>query len=260
MAGHLGPKRTLELLTRSLEFTRNTELTHKVEKYVKACLICAQGKPMRQKPYRLLRPLPIPSGPWQDIAMDFIMKLPPSKNLSEPGNLKYNSIWVVINQFIKMACFLPYRKDTGADILAKQFLKDIFANHRLLQLIVSDRDSVFAAKFTRALYQGLEVKKNLSTAFHPQTDGQTERTNQTLEQYHCMYCDHLQTNWVDLLPMASFTYNNGVSASTGHSPFFLNYGYHPQRNISSNAAKQIPAAKEYLKKLAKAQEKAAVII
>ena len=92
MAGHPGPKRTLELLTRSLEFTRDTELTHKIEKYVKACLICARGKLMCQKPYGLLRLLPIPSGPWQDIAMDFIMKLPLSKDLSEPGNPKYNSI------------------------------------------------------------------------------------------------------------------------------------------------------------------------
>ena len=109
----------------------------------------------------------------------------------------------------------------------------------------------------KALYQPLDVKKNLSTAFHSQTDGQTERTNQTLEQYLRMYCNHLQSDWVNLLPMASFAYNNGISASTGHSPFFLNYGFHPRHNMSPNAAEQIPAAKKYLKKLANAQEKAA---
>ena len=191
MARHPEPKCTLELLTRSPNFTKSTELARKIENYVKACIICAQGKPMRQKLYGLLQPLPIPSRPWQDIAMDFIVKLLPSKNSLEPGNPEYNSIWVVIDWFTKIACFLPYREDTGANILARRFLKDIFANHGLPQSIVSDKGSVFVAKFTKALYQALDVKKNLFTAFHPQTDGQTECTNQTLEQYQRMYCDHL---------------------------------------------------------------------
>ena len=159
-----------------------------------------------------------------------------------------------------MTCFLLNREVTGIDVLARQFLKDIFANYSLPQSIVLDKGSVFAAKFTKALYKALDVKKNLSTAFHPQTDGQTERTNQTLKQYLCMYCNHLQTNWVDLFSMSLFAYNNEVSASTGHSPFFLNYGYHPWHNISSNAAKQIPAAKEYLEKLASAQERTARLL
>ena len=260
MAGHPRPKRTLELLTRSLDFTKSTELACKIKNYVKACIICAPGKPMRQKLYGLLQPLPILSGPWQDIAMDFIVKLPPFKDFSEPRNPEYNSIWVVIDQFTKMACFLPYREDTRANILAKRFLKDIFANHGLPQSILSDKGSVFAAKFMKALYQALDVKRNLFTVFHPQTNGQTKRINQTLEQYLCMYCNHLQSNWVDLLPMASFAYNNKIFASTGHSPFFLNYGYHPWHNMSPNAAEQIPAAKEYLKKLAGAQEKAAGLL
>ena len=115
-----------------------------------------------------------------------------------------------------------------------------------------DKGSVFAAEFTNALYKALNVKKNLLTAFYPQTDSQTKRTNQTLEQYLRMYCNHLQNNWVDLLLMASFAYNNGILASTEHSPFFLNYGYHPWHNMSPNAAEQILAAKEYLKKLANA--------
>ena len=85
-----------------------------------------------------------------------------------------------------MACFLSYKEDTGANILARHFLKDIFANHELPQLRVLDRSSVFAAKFTSALYKVLDVKKNLLTAFHPQTDNQTKRTYQILEQYLCM--------------------------------------------------------------------------
>ena len=85
MAGHPGPKRTLELLTRSPKFARNTELACKVKHYVKACIICAWGKPMRQKPYGLLQPLPIPSRPWQNIEINFIVKLPPSRILQSQG-------------------------------------------------------------------------------------------------------------------------------------------------------------------------------
>ena len=190
MAGHPGPKQTLELLMRSLKFIKSTELAQKIENYVKACIICAQGKPMRQKLYRMLQPLPILSGPWQDITMNFIMKLRLSKDFLKPRNPEYDLVWVVIDRFTKMACFLPYKEDTRADVLARQFLKDIFANHRLPQSIVLDKGSIFAAKFTKALYKALDVKKNLSTAFYLQTDNQTECTNQTLEQYLCMYCNH----------------------------------------------------------------------
>ena len=122
--------------------------------------------------------------------MNFIVKLPPSKDSLKPKNPEYNSGWVVVDRFTKMACFLSYKEDTGADILARRFLKDIVANHGLPQSIVLDRDSIFAAKFTKAFYKALDVKRNLFMAFHPQTDGQTERTNQTLEQYLRMYCKH----------------------------------------------------------------------
>ena len=167
MAGHTGPKCTLKLLRRNPIFMRNTELTCKVKNYVKACIIYAQGKQMRQKSYGMLQPLPIPNRPWQDIAIEFIVKLPPSKDFLEPENPGYNSVWVVVNWFTKMICFLPYKKDTGADILARRFLKNIFANHGLSQSIVLDRSSVFAPKFTKAFYEALDVKRNLSTAFPP---------------------------------------------------------------------------------------------
>ena len=134
----------------------------------------------------MLQPLPIPNRPWQDIAIDFIVKLLSSKDFLEPGNPEYSSIWVVINQFTKMACFLPYREDSGADILARQFLKDIFANNGLLRLIVMDRGNVFAVKFTRALYKALDVKKNLSTAFYPrQTVRQSAPTRYWNSTFGC---------------------------------------------------------------------------
>ena len=175
---------------RSPKFTRSTELAQNVENYFKACIIFAWGKPMQQKPYKMLQLLPIPSRPWQDIAMDFIVKLPPFKDFLEPENPEYDLVWVVIDRFTKMACFLPYKEDTGADVLARQFLKDIFANHKMPQSIVLDKGSIFAAKFTKALYKALDVERNLSTAFHLQMDSQIECINQTLEQYLHMYCNH----------------------------------------------------------------------
>ena len=172
MARHPGPKCTLELLTRYPNCKKSPELAQKINNYVKACITCAQGKPMQQKPYGMLQPLPIPSKPWKDIARNFVIKLPASKDFSKPNNPQYNLIWVVVDRFTKMACFLPYREDTGANILAQRFFRDIFTNHGLSQSIVLDKGSVFAAKFIRALYKALDVKRNLSTAFHPQTDGQ----------------------------------------------------------------------------------------
>ena len=169
---------------------------------------------MHQKPCRMLQPLLIPNRPWQDIAIDFIVKLPPSKDFLKPKNPKYDLVWVVVDRFTKMVSFLPYKKNTGADILARGFLKDIFANHGFSQSIVSDKGIIFAAKFTRALYKTLDVKKNLSLALHLQTKGQTERTNQMLEQYLRMYCYYLQDDWVNLLPIAFFAYNNRISVST----------------------------------------------
>ena len=136
---------------------------------------------MRTKPYGMLQPLPTHNEPWQDIAMDFVIKLPASRDSFKPNNPQYNSIWVVMDRFTKMACFLPYKEDTEPDILAQRFFKDIFANHGLPRSIVLDRGSVFAAKFTRALYKALDIKRNLLTAFHPQTDSQTECINQTLK-------------------------------------------------------------------------------
>ena len=97
IAKHLRPKCTLKLLTGSPEFKKDARLTQKVDNYIKTCVICAWGKPMRQKPYGMLQPLPIPNRLWQDIAMDFIVKLTLSKDSLKPGNPEYNSIWVVID-------------------------------------------------------------------------------------------------------------------------------------------------------------------
>ena len=110
------------------------------------------------------------------------------------------------------------------------------------------------AQFNQAVCKVLGVGQNFSTAYYPQTDGQAERTNQTLEQYLRIYCNYGQNNWISLLPVASFVYNNGKSASTGQSLFYANYGYHPRLGIEPVEADRVSAAQGYLEKLKEAQE------
>jgi hypothetical protein len=126
----------------------------------------------------------------------------------------------------------------------------VFRLHGLPKDIVSDRGPVFNSKFWREFTAGLGIKCNFSTAFHPQTDGQTERVNQTLEQYLRMFCSYEQNNWADLLAAAEFTYNNTDQSSTGYSPFYATTGYHPLHPSSIiNLETQAPTVNERLEQL-----------
>ena len=114
-----------------------------------------------------------------------------------------------------------------AEPTADLYLRNVFKNHGLPNDIVSDRGTQFVSKFSRCLLELLDIQGNRSTAYHPESDGQTERVNQTLEQYLRIYCDFHQDDWSQLLPLAEFTYNNAKNSSTQMSPFYANYGYHP---------------------------------
>jgi len=150
--------------------------------------------------------------------MDFIVQL-----LLSNG---YDAIYVCVDRFTKMAHFCPTNVTITSEGMADLYLKHVFKNHSLPDDIVSDRSTQFVSKFTQRLLELLNVIENRSTAYHPQSDGQTERTNQTLKQYLRTYCGFHQNDWSQLLPLAEFTYNNARSASTGMSPFFANYRYH----------------------------------
>src|SRR5213079_1188157 len=112
--------------------------------------------------------------------------------------------------------------------------------------IVSDRGSIFTSQFWKALSKSLDLKQRLSTSFHPQTDGQTERMNQTVEQYLRIYCNYHQDNWSELLSLAEFSYNNTQHTSIGCSPFYANYGYNPRFEVDTRQFDKypVPAAKE----------------
>lgn len=146
-----------------------------VENFVKQCSICQQAKHELCKSPGLLQPLPIPNGPWQDISMDFIDGLPKSEG--------YTVIFVVVDRYTKYAHFMPLKHPFTASKVAKLFMDNIVRLHGIPRSIVSDRDKVFTSNFWQDVFKKCDTKLQLSTAYHPQTDGQTERINQCVEMF-----------------------------------------------------------------------------
>src|SRR5258706_11273298 len=166
-------------------------------KYIQSCLDCQSNKARRHRSYGLLSPLELPHAPWQSIAMDFITELPKSED--------HNELWVTIDRFSKMAHFIPLKiKEKSAADLAKLFAKEEWRIHGLPRDIISDRDSRFTSATWREFLAVTGIKSRMSTSFHPQTDGQTERTNQLIEAYLRPFLNQEQDDWVDLLPMAEY--------------------------------------------------------
>ena len=220
-AGHPGINKTIELVTRDFTWPG---LRKDIEKYIKECDTCARTKVSRHQPYGKLQSPAMPDEAWSSIAFDFITKLPASK---EPlTGVEYDSILVVNDRLTKWAYLEPFKEASNAEEFAYTFMKTIFARHGMPKEIISDRDKLFTSQFWQSLMDLLGTKHKLSTSYHPQTDGQTERTNQTIEQYLRCYINYEQNDWVRLLPMAQFAFNNSA-AVTGVSPFYANYGKHP---------------------------------
>ncbi|KAJ9556187.1 hypothetical protein OSB04_010801 [Centaurea solstitialis] len=145
-----------------------------IASYVEKCVTCLQVKAEHQKPYGSLQPLDIPEWKWEHITMDFVTKLPRTLR-------GHDTIWVIVDRLTKSAHFLEMRETLPMDKLAKLYIKEIVRRHGVPLSIVSDRDSRFTSQFWHGLQEGLGTKLKLSTAYHPQTDGQSERTIQTLE-------------------------------------------------------------------------------
>lgn len=233
LAGHQGQNRTAALILREFSWPG---LRLFVRDYVRSCTTCKRNKSPRHLPYGTLKQLPIPDRPWHSISMDFIEQLPHSS--------AYTAILVIIDRLTKQAIFIPCDDKITAYGLAKLFLMHVFAKHGVPAHITSDRGSEFVSHFFRSLGELLNIRLHFTSGYHPEGDGQTERANQTLEQYIRIYCTYQQDNWADLLPLAEFAYNNAPNATTGISPFFANKGYnpsvtiHPERDITSNRARE----------------------
>jgi hypothetical protein len=195
--GHFGFNKTMELILRDFWWP---QIWKTVKDYVTTYDICSRSKIPRHRLFGLLRLLPIPKKPWSSISMDFITDLSSSK--------AFDSIFVVVDRLTKMAHFVPCNKTVIGEETARLFMNNIYKYHGFPDDIISNRGSQFTSKFWQSIFKILKVKIKLSSAYHSQTDGQTERVNQVLEQYlHCTINYH-QDNWTELLLLAEFTYNN----------------------------------------------------
>ena len=221
LGGHFGLTRTLELIRREFYWPH---MAKEVKGWVAGCTTCQRSKVPRHKPYGELAQLPRPEKPFDEITMDFITGCPPSGSRGKA----YDSILVVVDRLTKLAHYIPVKKTIDAPHLATVFFKKwVLRGCGVPRRIISDRGSLFTSRFWEALCAHLGTSRGLSTAFHPQTDGQTERQNQTLEQYLRAYVNYQQDDWVSLLPYAQFAYNNSVQATTGTSPYELLTGCNP---------------------------------
>jgi len=193
-------------------------------------------------------PNSIPEKPWTHISADFITKLPLAQG--------YNSILVVVDRLTKIVHFIPTTEKTSAEELARLFRDNVWKLHGLPESIISDRGPQFAAELMWELNEILGVKSKLSMAFHPQTDGQTERVNQELEQYLRMIIDHRQEQWPEWLGMAEFVYNNKAHSSTRMTPFKANYRQDPRMGFEGRKKGKYAGAEKFIKKMKEIQEEA----
>jgi hypothetical protein len=205
------------------------QLRQDVKDYIQGCADCQRHKVNNRPTKAPLRPIyPKPEAmPFKTIALDFITKLPESQG--------YNSILTVTDHdCTKAAIFIPCREEINAKGTAALYIQHMFAHFGLPQKVISDRDPRFVSKFMQEVCRITGIERNLSTAYHPRTDGQSECSNQWVKTTIRFISDHHQKNWAPYLPIAQFAHNNWPSETMRKSPFFLLMGYHPHADWISS--------------------------
>nr|GEU76278.1 putative reverse transcriptase domain, ribonuclease H-like domain, aspartic peptidase domain protein [Tanacetum cinerariifolium] len=185
--------------------------------YVSKCLTCAKVKAEHQIPLRLLVQPKIPEWKWDNITIDFVTKLPKSSQ-------GYETIWVIVDRLTKSAIFMPIREIDPLDKMARMYLKEVVTKHGIPVSIICDHDPRFSSNFWKSIQKALGISLDTSTAYHPETDGQSERTIQTLEDMLRACIINFGNGWVKHLPLVKFSYNNSYHASIKAAPFKALYG------------------------------------
>lgn len=192
-------------------------MKREIAEFVARCLVCQQVKAEHQQPSGLLQPLPIPEWKWEHITMDFVVGLPHTSQ-------GHDAVWVIVDRLTKTAHFLAINTKYSLERLAKLFIDEVVKLHGVPVSIVSDRDPRFTSQFWPKFHQALGTTLKFSTAYHPQTDGQSERTIQTLEDMLRACVLDFRGSWDKHLPLVEFAYNNSFHASIGMAPYEALYG------------------------------------
>nr|GEV33368.1 reverse transcriptase domain-containing protein [Tanacetum cinerariifolium] len=188
-----------------------------IAKYVSKCLTCYRVKAECQKPSGVLVQLEISMWKWERITMDFVSKLPKTSN-------RHDTIWVIVDRLIKSAHFIPTRATDSMETLTRLYKKEVISRHKVPISIISDHDSHFTSRFWQSLQSALGTRLDMSTAYHPETDGQSERTIQTIEDMLRACVIDFGKGWERHLPLLEFSYNNSYHASIKATPFEALYG------------------------------------
>lgn len=204
-----------------------------IKDQVQSCVVCQQAKPERVPYPGLLSPLPVPQQAWEMIFMDFINGLPTSGSS--------NCIFVVIDKFTKYGHFIPLHHPFNAQKVVEAFVDHVYKLHGMPKYIVSDRDSVFTRQFWQALAKLTGSELKMSLAYHPETDGQTERVNQQIEYYLRCFISTNPNRWARWLPLCEFWYNTNWHSVLNKSPFEVLYGHSPRYFVISASDTILPA-------------------
>jgi transposase InsO family protein len=220
LVGHPGQQRTLELVSRHYTWPGKKGW---IKAYVESCDTCQRMR-RAKAPSLPLKPLEVPPGPFHTISYDFITGFPKSKGM--------DAILVVINSFTKFGHFIPTSSKATAQDLAELFVTNVWKLDGLPVKTISNRGTTFTGKFLRGLYKQLGINPHFSSAYHPESDGQTEQVNQFIGHFLCSYVKLDQTDWLHWLPLAEFAYNNAKHSAMQRSPFQLLFGQDPVMNPS----------------------------
>ncbi|GMF16748.1 unnamed protein product [Phytophthora fragariaefolia] len=240
VGGHLGREKTYSSVSLHYWWPNSYKW---VDTYVHTCETYQRVKPAPHAAVPLVS-LPVPSGCWQSISMDFVFGLPPDA----AGNTRVVGFVDRLSKMAPLAAMPDTIDGEGTDTL---FLDLVFRQHGLPEAVVSDRDPRFRGKFWTSIFAVLGTRLDMSTAEHPQTDGQTERANRVLEDVLRSNCAETPKRWIAMLPLVEFALNNAVHAFTGYTPFYVNGLSHPRVPLTpSRPGSGLSGGEEFAERLA----------